>query len=153
MKGISFWHVAIGDPFIRQEKVDSIEKLGGLLHSMIHDQCTIATQTRIGSGTSVMAGVVLNPYVRIGKGCIINTASSIDHDCQIDDFVNIGPGVRVAGGVQIGKLTELGTGAIVIPNISIGASCIIGAGAVVTQNIPDYCVAVGVPAKVIRQNK
>lgn len=42
---------------------------------------------------------------------------------------------------------------MVLPNIIIGNNVIIGAGAVITQNLPDNCVAVGVPAKIIKQNK
>lgn len=39
---------------------------------------------------------------------------------------------------------------IILPNVHIGKKSIIGAGSVVTKNIPDYCIAVGNPAKVIK---
>jgi len=45
----------------------------------------------------------------------------------------------------------LGTGAIVLPGVSIGRGSIIGAGAVVTKDIPPLSLAVGVPARVVRQ--
>jgi len=50
----------------------------------------------------------------------------------------------------IGHDTWLGHGAIIMSGVTIGDGAVIGAGAVVTHNIPDYAVAVGVPAKVIR---
>jgi bifunctional N-acetylglucosamine-1-phosphate-uridyltransferase/glucosamine-1-phosphate-acetyltransferase GlmU-like protein len=40
---------------------------------------------------------------------------------------------------------------IVLPGITIGKHCFIGAGCVVTQNIPDYCVTVGNPARIIKR--
>jgi acetyltransferase-like isoleucine patch superfamily enzyme len=45
----------------------------------------------------------------------------------------------------------LGTCAIVLDGITIGDGAVIGAGSVVTRNIADHCIAVGVPAKVIRE--
>ena len=38
-----------------------------------------------------------------------------------------------------------------MPGVTIGKGAVIGAGAVVTKDIPDYCIAVGVPAKVIKK--
>lgn len=52
--------------------------------------------------------------------------------------------------IEIGEDTWIGTNVVVMPNIKIGKFCIIGAGAVVTKDIPDYSIAVGVPAKVIK---
>lgn len=52
--------------------------------------------------------------------------------------------------VTIGHDVWLGHGAIIMPGIAIGTGAVIGAGAVVTKDVPDYAIAVGVPAKVIR---
>jgi acetyltransferase-like isoleucine patch superfamily enzyme len=52
--------------------------------------------------------------------------------------------------VQIGNDVWIGTHAVILPGAQIGIGCVIGGGAVVTGAIPDYAVAVGVPAKVIR---
>lgn len=145
------WHVAIGNPFTRKKKIEFLLEHGGNLIRAIHEQSTISSSAVIGEGTSLMAGSIVNPEVTIGKGCIVNTTASIDHDCCIGDFVNISPGCKLAGGVKIGSCSDLGTGAIVIPGVEIGNYCVIGAGAVVIEPIPDYSVAVGVPAKVIKQ--
>lgn len=53
--------------------------------------------------------------------------------------------------VTIGDGTWIGHNACVI-GVSIGRNCVIGAGAVVTRPIPDYCVAVGAPARIIRRH-
>ena len=52
-----------------------------------------------------MAGVVINCCTRIGKGCIINTGSTIDHDNIIGDYVHISPGAHLAGTIKVGKGT------------------------------------------------
>lgn len=53
--------------------------------------------------------------------------------------------------VSIGDETIIGMGARILPGVNIGKHCCIGTNAVVTKNIPDYCVAVGNPAKVIKK--
>lgn len=53
--------------------------------------------------------------------------------------------------VIIGSNTFIGFGSIVLPNVTIGRHCMIGAGSVVVDDIPDYSVAAGAPARVIRR--
>lgn len=50
----------------------------------------------------------------------------------------------------IGDDSFIGIGAIILPGVRIGKEVIIGAGSVVTKDIPDHCIAVGNPAKVIK---
>jgi len=147
---VKLWHVAIGDPKIRKEKLTFLLENDFSITSAIHNKSIISECSRIGKGTSIMAGAVVNPETTIGKGCIINTSASVDHDCKIEDYVNVGPGSRLTGNVSIGNLTDIGAGVTVIPNINIGENCKIGAGAVVISDIPDNSIAVGVPAKVIK---
>jgi len=67
--------------------------------------------------------------------------------------VHLSPGVHLAGRVSIGEASHLGIGAVVLPNVSVGKYCIVGAGAVVRESLPDKVVAVGNPARIIKQNE
>lgn len=51
----------------------------------------------------------------------------------------------------VGHDVWLGHSVIVMPGVSIGHGAVVGSGAVVTKNVPDYAIAVGVPAQVMRQ--
>ncbi len=53
--------------------------------------------------------------------------------------------------MEIGDGTWIGTNAVIVGNVRIGKNCVIGANSVVTKDIPDYCVAVGIPCKVIKR--
>ena len=53
--------------------------------------------------------------------------------------------------VIIGEGSWLGTNVVVVGKVSIGKHCVIGANSVVTKDIPDYSVAAGIPAKVIKK--
>jgi acetyltransferase-like isoleucine patch superfamily enzyme len=100
-----------------------------------------------------MAGAVVNPNSSIGEHCIVNTASSIDHDSIIERFSSLAPGVTTGGNVRLKEFSVLSLRAAVIHGCTIGAHTVIGAGATVLRNIPDFCVAYGTPARVVRARK
>ena len=59
---------------------------------------------------------------------------------------------QIGTGAKLGKNAIISSGAKVIGPIKIGKNCIIGANAVVVKDIPDNCLAVGIPAKIIKKN-
>ncbi len=117
--------------------------------------------------------------VKIGKKTHIARLVSIDD--RNPELIEIGNGVAITTGVMLlahqrdltnykegmyvmncpfveGKViikdgAHIGIGAIIMPGVTIGEGAIIGAGSIVTKNIPDYCIAVGSPAKVIKSFK
>lgn len=141
--------VAIGSNTTREMIQEKLIDEGLNVVSLSHPSVIIGTDVEIGIGTAVMAGVVINSSTRIGKGCIINTNSSIDHDNIIEDYVHISPGARTAGNVWIGKGSWLGIGSVVSNNINICSGCKVGAGAVVVKDITEPGTYVGVPVRKI----
>lgn len=101
-------------------------------------------------GVQVMPQATIHMVKKIGKYCIFNTNSTVDHDCIIGDAVNIMGGVSIAGNVMIGRFSSIGTNATILPGIKIGENSYVGAGAVVTKNIGDNEVFMGVPARFYR---
>lgn len=59
--------------------------------------------------------------------------------------------IEYAQPIVIGDDCWLGANVTVLPGVTIGRGCTIGAGAVVSSDIPEYSVAVGVPAKVVKK--
>lgn len=138
--------IAIGNAKIRSRIQEQYESQGVHLVTLIHPNATVADSAQIGVGSVVMAGAVINPYAKLGKGCIVNTCASVDHDCEVRDYVHVAVGAHLCGTVSIGEYTWVGAGATVSNNISICPECMIGAGAVVVKNIEDAGAYVGVPA-------
>lgn len=145
--------VAIGDNSTRKKIARMLHERSCTFFTAIHPTAILAESVMIGNGTVVMAGVKVNADAQIGNHCILNTASVIEHDCSIGDFVHIAPSVTMTGNVTVGEGTFIGANATIIPGIKIGKWCIIGAGSVVLNDIPDFSVAYGVPAKVIKRNE
>ena len=105
--------------------------------------------------------------VKFGKGVFINHSAilSASGGIEFGDGVSIAPGVRIAtinhdfnerhtkytyGKVVIKKNAWIGMNVTICPGVTIGEYAVVGAGSVVTKDIPDYGVAVGCPAKVIK---
>lgn len=105
--------------------------------------------------------------VKFGKNVFINHSAilSASGGIEFEDRVSLAPGVRIAtinhdfnerhtkytyGKVTIKKNAWIGMNVTICPGVTIGKYAVIGAGSVVTKDIPDYGVAVGVPAKVIK---
>ena len=141
--------IAIGDNAIRKRVSErfSLEYL-----SAVHPSAIVSSRVRIAGGTVVMQGSVLQARTSIGRHAIINTSAVVDHDCVIGDFAHIAPGAVLTGDVTVGEGSLVGTGACVIQGKKIGKWSVVGAGATVIHDIPDFAVAVGNPARVIKIN-
>jgi len=133
-------------------------------------------QIEIGENVYVGHQTILKGYYKnrmvigddtwIGQQCFFHSAGGL----VIGRGVGIGPGVKILtsnhqdpgrerpimegtlelGPVHIGDGSDLGVGTVVLPGVTIGQGVQVGAGAVVTQDLPDFCVAAGVPARVLR---
>lgn len=139
--------VSIGDNIARKKVVENIRHKFG---TVINKNAVISSNSKIDFGTVILHAVVIQSSVLIGKHVIVNTNASVDHDCFIDDFVHIGPGSTICGGVKINEGAFIGAGAVILPGIHIGNWSIIGAGAIVNKNIPDHQIWAGNPAKQIK---
>jgi len=110
-------------------------------------------KVNIGEGTLIMSGVVINNNTKIGKHCIINSSSSIDHDNSFKDFSSCGPGVVTGGGVKVGENSYLGIGCVIKNNIKIGKNTVIGGNSFVNQNCLSNSTYIGTPCKKINKKK
>ena len=95
-------------------------------------------KTDIGAFTYINAqyGVVIEDEVQIGSHCSIYSANTID-----DQY----------GQVLLKKQCKIGTHSTIMPGVTIGENALVGAFSFVKEDVPDNCVAVGVPAKVIKK--
>lgn len=112
----------------------------------------------IGGGSYVNGGMLAaseNASITIGRDCMISYNVHMRTDMHKHDRVDV-PMSRqghVEADIVIGDDVWVGYGAQVMAGVTIGSHSIIGAGAVVTHDVPEYSVAVGVPARVIRDRR
>ena len=144
--------VAIGDNRVRRAIAEWLAGQGFAFATAIHPSVQVGREVRIGNGSVLMAGAVVNSDTTIGAHCIVNTGASVDHDCRLGDGVHVAPGARLCGGVEVGPGALVGAGAVIPPGRRVGADAIIGAGAVVLSDVPERAVVAGNPAQPVRSS-
>lgn len=116
-------------------------------------RCDYGSNLRVGSHTFANFGLValdvapitIGDHVQIGPNVqLLTPTHPLDPGLRRD-------GWEAAEPISIGDNVWLGGGAIVLPGVSIGADTVVGAGAVVPRDLPSGVVAVGNPARVVRQ--
>lgn len=115
--------------------------------AVVHPQACVHESVRIGAGTVVFAGAVVQPDTVLGEHVIVNTGACIDHDCVLGDYAHIAPRCGLAGGVTIGAGAFLGVGCSVIPGVSVAPGIVVGAGSVVVDDLEEPGTYVGAPAR------
>ena len=125
----------------------------------------------IGSGSMVGTFVEIQKGALIGANCKVSSHAFICEGVTIEDGVFVGHGVMFINDKRPRAVTEsgelqteadwhlerilvrsrasIGTHATIMGGITVGEGALIGAGAVVTQNVPDFAIVVGVPARVV----
>lgn len=147
-----FFVCVIGNPKAKAKVVHYLKLNGAKFASGIHPSVIISETTIVGEGTVITAGNILTTNIKVGNHIIINLACTVGHYSIIGDYSTINPGINISGDVILGEGVLLGTNSTVLEKMKVGDYSIIGAGAVVTKEIPSNVTAVGIPAKVIKQN-
>jgi acetyltransferase-like isoleucine patch superfamily enzyme len=128
--------------------------------------CTIGDDTRIGAFVEIQKNVI------VGAACKISSHSFLCEGVVVEDGVFIGHSVMFTNDLlpravnddgspqtesdwsvvqtTIRSRASIGSGSVILPGVTIGQAAMIGAGSVVTQDIPDYAIAFGNPARVHR---
>lgn len=137
--------------------------------------CTPSGCAKLSEGVHIHKGVRIDGGGKVifGEDTVVNTYTRIESEKNviIGKDVGIGPNVYISdrnheyrnvklpimkqgyytkGPLEIGEGTWVGIHACIIGKVKIGRGCVIGANAVVTKDVPDYCVVVGNPGKIIR---
>lgn len=147
-KGYEFI-LGIGDNRNREKITKLIFTKREKLRSVIHPLANIGSKIKVGDGTFVASGAMINPMVNIGKAVIINTGAILEHECEIGDYSHIAPGAVLAGNVKVGNRSFIGANAVVKEGIVIGNDVIIGAGTVVLNDVESESKVVGNPGRLI----
>ena len=127
--------------FLHRLRIPIIPSILNFTILRIFFSCSIKTGAKIGKGSAVGLG---------GLGVAIHKRAVIGDNTMIAQGVTIGGRSKQYKVPVIGNNCFISPGAKVLGPIKIGDNCLIGPNAVVIHNIPDNCIAVGIPAKIIK---
>jgi acetyltransferase-like isoleucine patch superfamily enzyme len=125
----------------------------------VRERSVLGERTVVGRGTAVDNDVVLGDRVRVQTDVYLTAFSTIEDD------VFVGPGVLTTNdstmarhddsypirGATLRRACRVGGAAVLVPGVEVGEEAFVAAGAVVTKDIPPRGVAIGVPARVVRE--
>ena len=128
---------------------------GGSWLQVLDDAPGCVAAIDIGAGTSIVGRCVLSAAASVRLGANVLVARNVyisDHSHRFDDVGRpvLAQGIERIAPVEIGDGAWLAENVVVLPGVRIGRGAVVGASSVVAEDVPDHCVAVGQPARVVR---
>lgn len=130
--------VALGQihsPELRTRLYEQAIAAGFILPSVIAPSAYVSPHAKVGAGTIVMQGAIINGGVFVGNNCIINSRALIEHDSQVSDHCHISTGAILNGDTSIGKGSFIGSGSVIKEGVSVGAGSLVGMGLALRHNL------------------
>lgn len=144
---------AVGSPRMRKQLAERATLRGLRFTSAVSQLAYISPDAKVGEGVMIFPRVFVSVDSLIADHAVLNAGVTVSHDSQVGRYGTLAPGVHLAGNVSVGEGCNLGIGSSVINGVSIGEWSVVGAGSVVIRNLLDNVTAVGVPAKVISDER
>ena len=122
----------------------------------IQKNAIFSSDLKIGDNSGIGENSFVQPRVSIGKNVMMGPECFIytkNHETSRVDIPMINQGYGEFRPVTIGDDVWIGSRVTILPGVTIGEGCVIGACAVVTKDVPPYSVAVGNPARVVKNRK
>ncbi len=145
------WHrtLAFGDYV--SDRWEKARALGWGEGSSVYDSCLVLGDVAVGADVWVGPYTVLDGSggLNVGDGCTVAAGVQVYTHDNIAQTVTGGAAEIERAPVAIGNRTYLGPNVVVTKGVTIGSGCVVGAGALVTRSLPDACLAVGTPARVV----
>ena len=144
--------IAVGEPHIRSFLRKRVKDAGLSLAVLVHPSANIADRTKLSAGAVICYNSFVSCDVVIGENVLIQPTVSVGHDCKIGNDTVISTNVCIAGRCDIGCETYIGLQVPIKEGVCIGKQTIVGMGSVVIRDIPDQVIAIGNPARVMKEN-
>ena len=144
--------IAIGSPKVKKDIKDKLSNPMLSFPRLIHPSVVLGIPSEtIGIGAIICAGTIITVNITIGEFVILNLGCTVGHDTVIGNYCSFMPQSNIAGEVILGEAVYVGMGVGIINQVTVGNNVTLGAGSVVVKNISSNCLAVGIPAKVIKE--
>ena len=137
-------YLAVGDNAKRAALFKSLSAMHFRLPVLIHPKALIEKDARINDASVVCIGAIVGTQATVGRGCIINSGCSLDHESRLGNFVHVAPRAAIAGRTIVGDNVFIGINATIAGKLIIGKNAVVGAGAVVLKDVSNGKTVVGV---------
>jgi len=144
--------IGVGEPTTREKLFAKIASDGFYSPTLIHPNVYIPASTTVGNGIVIQSDCFVSCDVTIKDHVYLQPRCNVGHDCVLEEGCIISAFGNLAGAVHIGRCTYIGMGVAIKELVSIGDYTIIGMSSSVYKDIPDNVIAVGNPARPMKNN-
>tara|TARA_R110001599_G_scaffold353742_1_gene596023 strand:+ start:5689 stop:6423 length:735 start_codon:yes stop_codon:yes gene_type:complete len=138
-----------GEATLRFERIIQLGIPSHRWCNVIDPNSKVDNSVKVCHGTTIAPYVVVQPDVQIGSHVAIRSGVTIGHNSIISDHTFIGSNAVLCGYVTVGFGAHIAPGAAIRENTKIGRFSVVGLGAIVVDDVPDYSVVAGNPARII----
>lgn len=142
--------LAIGDNLTRKQIAERLPAINWL--TIVHPYTCVHASVKIGQGSVILEGAIVQPDVIIGQQCILNVESMIGHDCVLEDYVHV-CGAKLTGNVCVQEGVLLGANTTVQPGITIGEWSKSAIASAIMRNVAPYSIMIGNPARCVSSTR
>ena len=149
-RGVKNIAVGIGgfkDNILRKKLFMMAKDIGFNVPPIIHSSAIVSRRSKIGEGTIVKRGVIIDTDVSIGVNNILELGAIVGHESRIGDHVLLSANVMISAYNVIGNEAFFAVASTIVSGAKVCEGALIGAGAVVVNDIKEKGLYLGVPAK------
>lgn len=130
----TYFLITLGQIKSAKKRLESylyLKSCGAKFAKVISPRAYVSKYTKIGEGTIVMHGAIINASVEVGENCIINTKALLEHDTVVGNTCHISTGVILNGGVKVCDNSFVGSNSTLVQGVYIPFGSFIKAGSLV----------------------
>lgn len=144
--------IALGGPAFRENVFHKLSDKNLKMATLIHPTVQIGDRTIIHDGCIIQYNCFISCDVELGYNVLLQPSSNVGHNTHIGDHSVLSSFVCVAGNCNVGNSVYVGMNVPIKEGITIGDKSIVGMGSCVLRDIPDGVVALGNPARAMKEN-
>ena len=144
--------IANGEPVVRKAIYDKLKSSNIKLATLVDNTAIVSDTATMGEGVIVTSYCSVSSSAVVGNNVALNAKAIVGHDVKLGEHCVVSSLVNVGGACSVGENSYIGMGVQIKEGLVIGKDVIVGMGSVVYNDIPDGVIALGNPARPMRQN-
>lgn len=143
--------IGVGEPVVRHKLLLKLRAAGYRMATLISPDVSIP-QSSSADGAIICKYVFISCNTHIGENSLLLPLICIGHDCRFGESCVLASGVQVAGNVKMGDRVYIGMATAVKETMTVGTDSIVSMSSSVVRDIPENVIALGNPARPMRNN-